>query len=184
MTTINKWNNYTNWVEPNMSPDSYEYLNLNRDYLDDNTNKLLFYNKSFNTAVTDDDRDFDKKYFRKNIIDSIELIFNGSHIREREKNHLFYSKQQYYEYYKTNPKDGINVYTFSLNPNDFQPSGACNFSRIDNFQALIDFGIDTNVFEIPADGVSPRYTYDLTVYAINYNILRISSGMGALQYAN
>ena len=184
MTTINKWNNYTNWVEPNMSPDSYEYLNLNRDYLDDNTNKLLFYNKSFNTAVTDDDRDFDKKYFRKNIIDSIELIFNGSHIREREKNHLFYSNQQYYEYYKTNPKDGINVYTFSLNPNDFQPSGACNFSRIDNFQALIDFGIETNKFEIPADGVSPRYTYDLTVYAINYNILRISSGMGALQYAN
>ena len=54
-----------------------------------------------------------KKYFRKNIIDSIELIFNGSHIREREKNHLFYSKQQYYEYYKTNPKDGINVFIFA-----------------------------------------------------------------------
>ena len=60
----------------------------------------------------------------------------------------------------------INVYSFGLKPEEHQPSGTCNFSRIDNAQLVTDA------------------TLDGTVYAVNYNVLRIMSGMGGLAYSN
>ena len=61
----------------------------------------------------------------------------------------------------------INVYSFALKPEEHQPSGTCNFSRIDNSQLV--FSADTGVDK---------------VYAVNYNVLRIMSGMGGLAYSN
>ena len=63
----------------------------------------------------------------------------------------------------------INVYSFALKPEEHQPSGTCNFSRIDN--AKLELGT-TN-----AAGAC-------NVYAVNYNVLRIMSGMGGLAYSN
>ena len=62
-------------------------------------------------------------------------------------------------------KDRIAVYSFALKPEEHQPSGTCNFSRIDNAQ-----------LHSPSDA--------LDVYAVNYNVLRIMSGMGGLAYSN
>ena len=64
----------------------------------------------------------------------------------------------------------INVYSFALKPEEHQPSGTCNFSRIDN--AKLDI---TN-----SNGMG---THDI-IYAVNYNVLRIMSGMGGLAYSN
>ena len=64
--------------------------------------------------------------------------------------------------------DKINVYSFALKPEEHQPSGTCNFSRIDN--AKLDF----------IGGTAPTGN----VYAVNYNVLRIMSGMGGLAYSN
>ena len=61
----------------------------------------------------------------------------------------------------------IGVYSFALKPEEHQPSGTCNFSRIDNAQLI---------------GTQSSATY--RVYAINYNVLRIMSGMGGLAYSN
>ena len=67
----------------------------------------------------------------------------------------------------------INCYSFALKPEEHQPSGTCNFSRIDN--AKLDF--------TPAnDGAAP--TSSENIYAVNYNVLRIMSGMGGLAYSN
>jgi hypothetical protein len=66
--------------------------------------------------------------------------------------------------------DSIAVYSFALKPEEHQPSGTCNFSRIDNAQ-LIATGT----------GVADS---DTTIYAVNYNVLRIMSGMGGLAYSN
>ena len=63
----------------------------------------------------------------------------------------------------------INVYSFSLKPEEHQPSGTCNFSRIDNAQ-------------LEWTGTSP--TSSENIYAVNYNVLRIMSGMGGLAYSN
>ena len=62
----------------------------------------------------------------------------------------------------------INVYSFALKPEEHQPSGTCNFSRIDNAQLTFE--------------VAPGS--DGTIYAVNYNVLRIMSGMGGLAYSN
>ena len=61
------------------------------------------------------------------------------------------------------------MYSFCLNPGDHQPSGSCNFSRIDNARLLFS---DSTV------------SGSLGVFAVNYNVLRIMSGMGGLAYSN
>ena len=66
----------------------------------------------------------------------------------------------------------INVYSFALKPEEHQPSGTCNFSRIDNAQLQMNTAPGTN------DGVG------MNIYAVNYNVLRIMSGMGGLAYSN
>ena len=64
----------------------------------------------------------------------------------------------------------INVYSFAFKPEEHQPSGTCNFSRIDT--AKLKF-----------TGASP-HVGGMEIYAINYNVLRIMSGMGGLAYSN
>jgi hypothetical protein len=64
----------------------------------------------------------------------------------------------------------VNVYSFALKPEEHQPSGTCNFSRIDN--AKLNIGTST--------GMTPA----CNIYAVNYNVLRIMSGMGGLAYSN
>ena len=73
---------------------------------------------------------------------------------------------------------GIYCYSFALRPEEHQPSGTCNFSRIDT--ATIVLNMAGNVT------ISPDLdaTWDVRVYAVNYNILRIMSGMGGLAYSN
>jgi hypothetical protein len=62
----------------------------------------------------------------------------------------------------------INVYSFALKPEEHQPSRTCNFSRIDN--AHLDYVGNSVTLEV--------------IYAVNYNVLRIMSGMGGLAYSN
>jgi hypothetical protein len=74
----------------------------------------------------------------------------------------------------------INVYSFALQPEEHQPSGTCNFSRIDSA---------TLVFDSVTSGVagtfpSKAFPYNFRLFAVNYNIFRIMSGMGGLAYSN
>lgn len=73
---------------------------------------------------------------------------------------------------------GIYMYSFAIKPEEHQPSGTCNFSRIDT--ATLVFSVDGGVLINNLD----ENNYDIRVYAINYNILRIMSGMGGLAYSN
>jgi hypothetical protein len=65
----------------------------------------------------------------------------------------------------------ISVYSFALKPEEHQPSGTCNFSRIDNAQLTTG---STGVDLLSSDNI----------YAVNYNVLRVMSGMGGLAYSN
>ena len=79
----------------------------------------------------------------------------------------------------TNPANGgVYMYSFAIKPEEHQPSGTCNFSRIDS--ATLVFSIDGQ----KSIGTSDKYNADIRVYAINYNILRVMSGMGGLAYSN
>jgi hypothetical protein len=67
---------------------------------------------------------------------------------------------------------GIYSYSFALKPEEHQPTGTCNFSRIDNAQVQVVTASTTN------NAIS------MHMFATNYNVLRIQSGMGGLAFSN
>ena len=71
----------------------------------------------------------------------------------------------------------IYSYSFALSPEEHQPSGTCNFSRIDN--AVLQL-----TYNSAATGETNGQALNLNIYAVNYNVLRIMSGMGGLAYSN
>jgi len=90
---------------------------------------------------------------------------------ERDGNYLNYV--QPWQHHKCTPADGINMYSFALHPEDHQPSGTCNMSRIDNTTLSLTF-----------DHAVSSGDNKISIYAVNYNVLRILSGMGGLAYSN
>jgi hypothetical protein len=74
----------------------------------------------------------------------------------------------------------INVYSFAIKPEEHQPSGTCNFSRIDNATLVFDSITSGAAGTFP----SKAYPYNFRLYAVNYNIFRVMSGMGGLAYSN
>ncbi len=91
----------------------------------------------------------------------------------------------YYDGALTGGGDSIAVYSFALKPEEHQPSGTCNFSRIDNAQLS---GSSLQIENVEGTILAPLSPTDevmkLTVFAVNYNVLRIMSGMGGLAYSN
>ena len=100
------------------------------------------------------------------------LILNG-HDRFAERDITYFTRTQVYQHHSGNGgilvPDSIAVYSFALKPEEHQPSGTCNFSRIDNAQLKNASGAASN---------------PTTIFAVNYNVLRIMSGMGGLAYSN
>ena len=114
--------------------------------------------------------------------DEIKLKFNNND-RISERHGDYFMRVQPYYHHSSIPskKSGIHVYSFALKPEEHQPSGTCNFSRLD----------DTTLTLNTAISMDGRTTLDFTnlnvklnIYSIGYNILRISSGMGGLAFAN
>jgi hypothetical protein len=102
-----------------------------------------------------------------NIADA-KLQLNG-HDRFATRLAPYFSKVQPYQHHTNIPEtDGINVYSFALRPEEHQPSGTLNMSRIDNATLVVTAGSATK----------------LRVYAHSYNVLRVMSGMGGLAYSN
>jgi hypothetical protein len=72
------------------------------------------------------------------------------------------------------------MYNFGLRLDEHQPSGTCNFSRIDN--AVLHMTV--NPYASSMDNPNQYYNYEYRIFAVNYNVLRIMSGMGGLAYSN
>ena len=102
------------------------------------------------------------------------LQLNG-HDRFSERMGRYFNLVQPYQHHTNVPKTGINVYSFGLKPEEHQPSGTCNMSRIDN--ATLQLTLTAATVAGDADA-------KVRVYATNYNVLRIMSGMGGLAYSN
>ena len=102
------------------------------------------------------------------------LQLNGQD-RFSEREGTYFDLVQPFQHHTRSPDTGINVYSFALRPEEHQPSGTCNFSRIDNATLQLVLSNAT------VQGVN---TAKVRVYAVNYNVLRIMSGMGGLAYSN
>jgi hypothetical protein len=96
------------------------------------------------------------------------LVLNG-HDRFKARNASYFRLCQPLQAGHKVPSKHIYNYSFALKPEEHQPSGTCNFSRIDNAKLVFTGG---------------GTTATVTVWAVNYNVLRIMSGMGGLAYSN
>jgi len=112
----------------------------------------------------------------------ITLQLNG-HERFTPRHSEYFRLVQPYEHHTQVPvSSGIHVYSFALKPEEHQPSGTCNFSRIDN-AVLKCSGGNTWTTTLGTSDTTASDTV-LNIYAVNYNVLRIMSGMGGLAYSN
>ena len=109
-----------------------------------------------------------------NPVVTAKLQLNGQD-RFSEREGSYFDLVQPFQAHSRTPDTGINVYSFALRPEEHQPSGTCNFSRIDNATLQLILSNAT---------VTGSATAKVRVYATNYNVLRIMSGMGGLAYSN
>ena len=117
-----------------------------------------------------------------NIMYHAKLMFNGND-RFSAKDNIFFNYLQPYKYHTTTPSPGVNVYSFALNPEDNQPSGTCNMSRINDVQ--LELGLRWFRADASSDLDSSIYEgYECYVFALNYNVLKILGGMGGLVFSN
>jgi len=110
----------------------------------------------------------------ENPVVTAKLQLNGQD-RFSEREGSYFDVVQPFQHHTRAPDCGINVYSFALRPEEHQPSGSCNFSRIDN--AVLQL-----VLSSPT--VSGVATAKVRVYAVNYNVLRVMSGMAGVAYSN
>ena len=106
------------------------------------------------------------------------IQMNGQDRLERRYGDYFNKVQPYQHHTGFVPGVGVYMYSFAIKPEENQPSGTCNFSRVDT--ATIVMTMDGSV----AVNQDTDDTWNVRVYAINYNVLRIMSGMGGLAYSN
>ena len=107
-------------------------------------------------------------------VDTFKLVLNGQD-RFKEQSGKYFNQVQPFQHHSGSPCPGIYSYSFALKPEEHQPTGTCNFSRIDNAQVAIKLKnlSDTSLA-----------TPSLDMFAVNYNVLRVQSGMGGLAFSN
>jgi hypothetical protein len=113
------------------------------------------------------------------------LQLNG-HDRFQNRDGSYFNYVQPYQHFTHTPADGINVYSFALKAEDHQPTGSCNFSRIDN--ATLNVSVGSNNSNVDSSAYTTKYLTGtssvMNIYTVNYNVLRVMSGMAGTAYSN
>lgn len=167
-----EWNNYTNCL---LQKDSFsvefqtniiEYQQFLQQ-LEEGTSTCL------EDVINQDYENIGLNDRNKNILFSAKLILNG-HDRFNEQSYAFFNALQPYKFHTNSPDEGIYVYSFCINPEQIQPSGTCNFSRINRAQLAVALRQLQN----------NNIQYNVTVYALTSNVFRIMGGIGSLVFSN
>jgi len=134
-----------------------------------------------NTQITAVGGDHSAYYTEQPIAGDWQLKLNG-HDRFKAREYRYFTRTQVWQHHtgygSATNNDSIAVYSFALKPEEHQPSGTCNFSRIDNAQLTGKYSAANTTTAAEQTGGK------VYVYAVNYNVLRIMSGMGGLAYSN
>lgn len=104
------------------------------------------------------------------VFDNAKLLLNGND-RFSERPPGYFRMVQPYQHNTRCPSKKVYVYSFALNPEDIQPSGTCNFSRVDTAQLALKMNSAIELGRVK-------------VFALSYNILKVQSGLSGLQFAN
>ena len=105
-------------------------------------------------------------------LNTAKLVLNGQD-RFKEQSGKYFNQVQPFAHHTGSPCAGVYSYSFALKPEEHQPTGTCNFSRIDNAQMSVTCG-----------ALGDRAALALQMFAVNYNVLRVQSGMGGLAFSN
>jgi hypothetical protein len=132
---------------------------------------LLYFMNTVNNAISDAAAASTAPYIQGGPLSTFTLRFNGNN-RFAPQNGKYFNQYQPYQYHSGCPPPGVYVYSFALHPEKHQPSGSCNFSRIDNITAVYT----TKACPGATNGLMWK------CFAVSYNILRISSGMAGLAF--
>jgi hypothetical protein len=129
----------------------------------------------------------DSKYYidRYEQVVSANITMNGIDRFKKRKGKYFVDVQRYEYHTGVGIALGLpytHIYSFSLYPDDLAPSGTCNFSRLNNVTLNIDLSQSNMITDLGNFSNNTAYRL-LNVYAPNYNVLRIMSGMGGLAYS-
>jgi hypothetical protein len=169
---VNQWNNYTNCLYNHSLYDVSFVKNANYFRME----RMLIDN-GIDSCLPDAQQQFNNNQQynidNQNILYSAKLILN-SNDRFDLRDSIFFNSMEPYKYHTNSPDEGIYVYNFGLNPEDFQPSGTCNFSRINRAQ------LQMNMRQV----VNTDIEYNVIVYARNINVFRIMAGIGNVVFAN
>jgi hypothetical protein len=104
-------------------------------------------------------------------LDTFKLVLNGQD-RFKEQKGKYFNQVQAFNHHSGTPYPGVYSYSFALKPEEHQPTGTCNFSRIDNAQVAVTLKSGATDSQV------------MHMFATNYNVLRIQSGMGGLAFSN
>ena len=162
----NNWFNYTtkinNILHTDGTLDKY-YSKLHYDGLTGNNSEVLY---------------------PVNPVNNAKLVLNGND-RFSQRDGMYFNIVQPFQHHENVPTNaGINVYSFALKPEEHQPSGTLNMSRIDTAVLNLEIYDKASQLGASADNKYVSTNASLFVYATNYNVLRILSGMGGLAYSN
>lgn len=186
---LNNHNNYTNWRDEFIPPYSAAYLKLfgeetedplffqmNGDTIQENAGIFQVLDNTGSRSLIPNKFNF--RYYHENAIKSSRLIFDGVE-RYSTRDAMYHRHLQSYQHNTKVDKSGLYTYSFSIDPGRYQPSGSCNFSRIASAH------LEVEMTDVPPEADNAEtYDFNVFVYAVNYNILRIVSGMAGLAYAN
>ena len=146
---------------------SADYVIINLQFVQYTDYNDQFYGIIYNST--------NNNYF--NPINTEYILFNGQERTPHfESNYFNYVVP--YQYYNKTPYDGINVLSFSLHPKEYQPSGSCNLSLV-NSQTL-NINLNQKYYDYL---LTNNLNYELSIYAINYNVLRIHHGISTLIFS-
>jgi hypothetical protein len=123
------------------------------------TNDLFNYSNTVNPVIT-----------QGNIVATGQIYINGIE-RFSVRTGDYFRLIQPYQKHTRSPNNFVYIYSFSLKPEEHQPSGCSNFSKIDTKELFLNMNTGLG-------------SQQLRVYALNYNILRIYSGMGGIAFSN
>jgi hypothetical protein len=123
----------------------------------------------------------DTNFYPKGPLQTFELLFE-SYTRQKQIDGDYLNYVIPYKSHTSIPVDGIYQYTFSISPEDYQPSGSCNFSALRYKSMILNLTDDfwNYASQYTVNGTSKA---KLTIYGLTYNILRLANGMGALYFS-
>ena len=110
-------------------------------------------------------------YFTENIVKSLEIKLNGD-VRLGNKDYNYFHKIQPYKHHTGILPKGVLLYSFSIEPEKFQPTGACNFSNFKSIELLFNLKSPRNNETFSKKNMK----YDIKLYTTSYNILKIENG--------